>query len=370
MDVKGQYNTARIFADNIEEEAIGQIITLCNQAIFKEKRVRIMPDVHAGKGCVIGFTAELSDQVIPNLIGVDIGCGMLSTNLGPQRIDFEKLDHFIRNSIPHGFKKHTNAKARNFPKSLIKQLNQTCNDLKLEYGDHLRSIGTLGGGNHFIEINKDRNGNHWLVIHSGSRNFGLKVATTHQQKAVKYCQSQGLKLPKDLSFLEGSDKAVYFEHMQVAQHFASLNRATMTERILQFLNMRDAHDQFETIHNYINFNDNIIRKGAISSNYGEKVLIPLNMRDGSIIAIGKGNSDWNNSAPHGAGRLYSRHKAKAIIPLDDFQSSMQEVWTSSVSKHTLDEAPQAYKPAEAILEQIDETVEVIDIMRPVYNFKG
>lgn len=370
MDVKGQYNMARIFTDNVEEEAISQIITLCNQEAFKDKKVRIMPDVHAGKGCVIGFTAELSDQVIPNLIGVDIGCGLLSTNLGPQNIDFEKLDHFIRTSIPHGFKKHNSAKVKHFPKSLIKQLNATCSDLKLEYGDHLRSIGTLGGGNHFIEINRAKNGDHWLVIHSGSRNFGLKVATLHQQKASKYCQAQGLKIPRDLSFLTGTDKEQYFEHMQVAQYFASINRATMTEKILQFLKLRDPLDQFETIHNYINFNDQIIRKGAISSKHGEKVLIPLNMRDGSIIAIGKGNRDWNYSAPHGAGRLYSRNKAKKIIPLEDFQATMQEVWTSSISRHTLDEAPQAYKPAEEILKQIDDTVEIVDIMRPVYNFKA
>ncbi len=370
MDVKGQYNTARIFSDTIEEEAIGQIITLCNQEVFKGKRIRIMPDVHAGKGCVIGFTAELSAQVIPNLIGVDIGCGMLSTNLGPQPVDFEKLDHFIRQSIPHGFKKHTEAKAKQFPKQLIQQLHKTCRDLKLEYGDHLRSIGTLGGGNHFIEINRAKNGDHWLVIHSGSRNFGLQVATLHQQKAVKYGLSQGLKLPRDLSFLEGNDKEIYFEHMQVAQYFASVNRITMAKSILQFFRAPEPLDQFETIHNYINFTDNIIRKGAISSNAGEKVLIPLNMRDGSIIAIGKGNRDWNNSAPHGAGRLYSRNKAKSLIPLEDFQSTIQGVWTSSVSKHTLDEAPQAYKPAEEILEQINETVKVVDIMRPVYNFKG
>lgn len=370
IDLRGQYNTARVFSDSVEEEAISQIIKLCNQEAFKGKKVRIMPDVHAGKGCVIGFTAELGDQVIPNLIGVDIGCGMLTTNLGKGYIDFEKLDDFIRHNIPHGFRKYKSVQAKNLPKSFVKQLSATCKQLGLEYHEQLLSIGTLGGGNHFIEVNEDSQGYKWLVIHSGSRHFGLEVATLHQQEATKRCRQAGVGVPADLSFLEGISKEIYFDHMRVAQEYAVLNRRYMTEKILHFLEGQNPFVQFETVHNYINFNDKVIRKGAISAHKGEQLLIPLNMRDGSIIAVGKGNYDWNSSAPHGAGRKYSRHKAKKIISLDEFRDVMQGVWTTSISRHTLDEAPQAYKPADEIIRQVESTVEIIDVIKPLYNFKA
>lgn len=406
LELRGRYNTAKVFTDNIEQEAISQIVELLNQDAFRDCRVRVMPDTHAGKGCVIGFTANLGNKGIPNLVGVDIGCGMIAVKLGDIQIDFEDLDKFIRNNIPHGNKVNKKMQTRlskDFHDSVVEISKKTKSDPKR----NLLSIGSLGGGNHFIEINQDRNDDKWLVIHSGSRNFGHKIATYHQKRAIDYCDRQvkyfkeeknkkivllkeanreeeiqrvleeiaplieRYNLPKYLCFLEDSRLHEYLNDMKTAQEFANLNRRAMAIKILSFLDLNiDELEHFQTIHNYIDFDDMIVRKGAISASKDEKVLIPINMRDGSIIAIGKGNDDWNNSAPHGAGRLMSRSKAKEVISLGEYKETMKKVWSTSVKESTLDEAPMAYKPMDEIIENIKDTVEIVDIIRPLYNFKS
>ncbi len=406
IELRGRYNTAKVFTNNIEEQATSQIIELLNQEAFKDSKVRIMPDTHAGKGCVIGFTANLKNKAIPNLVGVDIGCGMFAVKLGDVKIKFEELDKFIRHNIPHGNKVNKKVQLRvdkNFHDRIAEISKRTNSNLNR----NLLSIGSLGGGNHFIEINQDKYGEKWLVIHSGSRNFGHRIATYHQKRAIEYCSRQvryisdeknekmGLlkkqnrdseikdlidaykplldkyNLPKDLCFLEDVRLEKYLNDMKFAQEYANLNRRVMAKKILEHLDLKiDDLEHFQTIHNYIDFEDMVVRKGAISAQKGEKVLIPINMRDGSIIAIGKGNEDWNNSAPHGAGRLMSRSKAKEVIDLEDYKDSMKGIWSSSVKESTLDEAPMVYKPIEEIIENIKETAEILDIIKPLYNFKA
>ncbi len=406
LELKGRYNTAKVFTHNIENEAISQIVELLNQDAFKECKVRVMPDTHAGKGCVIGFTAKLGNKGIPNLVGVDIGCGMIAVKLGATQIDFQSLDKFIRNNIPHGNKVNKKMQTR-LPKEFHDRVVEISNKTKSDFKRNLLSIGSLGGGNHFIEINQDKNGDKWLVIHSGSRNFGYKIATYHQKKAIEYCNKQvkyfkeqkseriGLlkqankedeiqmvvqqidpliekyNLPKYLCFLEENRLKEYLNDMKTAQEYANINREVMTTKILESLGLNiDELESFQTIHNYIDFEDRIVRKGAISALKDEKVLIPINMRDGSIIALGKGNDDWNNSAPHGAGRLMSRSKAKEVINIEEYKKTMKKVWSTSVKESTLDEAPMAYKPMDEIIENIKDTVEIVDIIRPLYNFKA
>lgn len=403
----GKYNTAKIFTTNLEETAYGQVLELCNQKAFEGAKVRIMPDSHAGKGCVIGYTQQLKGRVVPNLIGVDIGCGMEVTYLGKIEIDFAILDHFIRHKVPHGHSIHQKVMHKLEKPALQEQIKRISKKTGTDYEKHQRSIGSLGGGNHFIEINVDSEGNKILVIHSGSRNLGLQVATYHQKKAERYCTSrlQDLieqreeeirllrasgdtdalpaviqrydeemelyRVPKPLMFLEGAGADEYLEDMYAAQEFALLNRRGMSKAIAEFLQLDYRNlEKFTTIHNYINPEDEIIRKGAISAKKGEKVIIPINMRDGSIIAIGKGNPDWNYSAPHGAGRLMSRSRAKDLIHMNDFKDTMRDVWTTSVSTKTLDEAPMAYKPIEDILENTKEALEIVEIIKPLYNFKA
>lgn len=391
----------KIFTDNIEDKAKEQINELLQQEPFKDCKVRIMPDVHAGKGCVIGFTANLGDKVIPNLVGVDIGCGMLCVNLGKEKIDLERFDNVVKQSIPSG---------RNIREHKIDELEDILNlycyrELK-EQRKFNRALGTLGGGNHFIELDKDDEGNVYLVIHTGSRNLGKQVAEYYQNLAIQLCsgkeemlkekeriikeyKEQGRKeeiqgaikelyqrykdntpdLPKDLCYLTGKYRDMYLHDMEICQRYASLNRKNIALEILRKY-MILAEEQFETIHNYINFEDNIIRKGSIRANKGEKVIIPINMRDGSIIAIGKGNEDWNNSAPHGAGRIMSRLKAKELINLDDFKKSMEGVYSTSVTENTLDEAPFVYKPMQEIIDNIKDTVDIVKIIKPIYNFKA
>jgi RNA-splicing ligase RtcB len=403
LQLQGKYTVATVYTDNIEQEAIAQIIELCNQEFVKDKKVAIMPDVHAGKGCVIGFTADLGDKVIPNIVGVDLGCGVLCVNLGNVDLDLAKLDDIIRKYIPAGFNVHEGRQIR-FDR--LKELH-CYRDLKdtkrLE-----RSIGTLGGGNHYLEVDTDET-NKYLVIHSGSRNLGTQVADYYQRLAIQICSGkkdffkaqqnlietykalgkrkeikkalqalkeeyteQAPKYPRHLCFLEGEHRDKYLHDMQICQEYASLSRKTMADIILNHLLKAelDSFEHFETIHNYINFTDNIIRKGSISAREGEKVLIPINMRDGSILAIGKGNPDWNFSAPHGAGRLMSRSKAKELITLEDYKSSMTGIYSTSVGKETIDEAPQAYKPMQEILDNIGDTVDVIGVIKPIYNFKA
>ena len=391
----------KIFTSNIEDEAVKQINLLLEQEPFKECKVRIMPDVHAGKGCVIGFTADLGDKVIPNIVGVDIGCGMLCVELGNIDIDLEKFDKIVNDYIPAG-RNIREIKLTNFEK--IKKL-YCFRELK-ETNKFEKAIGTLGGGNHFIELNVDDENNKYLVIHTGSRNMGKQVADYYQNLAIELCsgkeemwkrkaeiittyKEQGKKqeiqralkelekeykdnqpgLPKELCYLTGEYREDYLHDMQICQEYASLNRKYIALEILNKYGII-AMNKFETIHNYICFEDNIVRKGAIRANKGERIIIPINMRDGSIIAIGKGNEDWNNSAPHGAGRIMSRMKAKETFKLDEFKKSMEGIYTTSVVEETIDEAPFVYKPMQEIIDNIKDTVEIEKIIKPIYNFKA
>ncbi|MEI7474765.1 MAG: RtcB family protein [bacterium] len=402
QELIGIYNKAKIFTENIDEKSKEQIIELCNQPVFENSKIRIMPDVHAGKGCVIGFTADMNNRIIPNLIGVDIGCGVIVVKLGAVEIDFLNLDKFIRKEIPHGTGVRTeNIEINDELKAEIAYVANRIDNLdKLDY--HYRSLGSLGGGNHFIEIGKDDEGNYYLLVHSGSRHFGNVVANYFQKQAIEYCKNKSeefnphpeiekLKsegktqliqkhidemnknniydVPTYLSFLEGELAEDYFKCMKIAQKFANINRQIIVHKICNdYLNM-DAKETFTTIHNYIDENG-LIRKGAVSAQKGEKLVIPANMRDGALIAIGKGNSDWNNSAPHGAGRLMSRTRANENLSLDDYKNSMEGVFTTSVCKATLDEAPMAYKPIEEIISAVNDTIDIISTIKPVYNFKA
>ena len=391
----------KIFTNNIEEEALEQINRLISQPAFENCKVRIMPDVHAGKGCVIGFTADLGDKVIPNIVGVDIGCGMLTVSLGKIEINLAELDNAIRKRVPSGREAHEGRRVK-FPRLQELYCYRQLRDTKrLE-----RSIGTLGGGNHFIELDTDGEGNQYLIIHSGSRNLGKQVAEYYQGLAIEIMQGkdklyemqeklieeykaagrrkeiQGavkelhrkfnpnpLNIPNELCYLTREYRERYLHDMEICQEFAVLNRKEMADAILDELGIKEL-DRFETIHNYIEFGSNIVRKGAISAKRGEILLIPINMRDGCIIGRGKGNPDWNLSAPHGAGRLMSRTKAKESITLEAFEHSMEGIYTTSVNTSTIDESPMAYKPMEEILENIKDTVEVIKLIKPVYNFKA
>ena len=381
----------KIFAKTIEPQAREQIDLLLAQEAFKDCKVRIMPDVHAGVGCVIGFTANLGDKVIPNIVGVDIGCGMLTVELGKIDVDFVKLDQVIRERVPSGRAVHeTPGPAAAFIREIL------CKD-QLRNVEWLRaSLGTLGGGNHFIEIDADEEENKYLIIHTGSRNLGKQVCEIYQDRAIKRIHSQAEerkaliaqlkaegreqeisgelkkikkpRIPKELCYLEGDDRQEYLHDMRVCQRFAWLNRKIIARTILTGMGWHGI-GQFQTVHNYIG-DHGIVRKGAISAERGERVLIPINMRDGCIIARGLGNPDWNESAPHGAGRIMSRAKAKEEIPISEYQAAMDGIFTTSVSKDTLDEAPQAYKPMEEILGCIADTVQVQRIIKPIYNFKA
>lgn len=390
----------KIFTNNIEQSAKEQIDLLLQQEAFKDCKVRIMPDVHAGAGCVIGFTGNLGNKVIPNIVGVDIGCGMLCVELGNINIDLEELDRIIREYIPSGMNVH---------KQKVKDYDFTqlyCyKELKNKDGWLEKSLGSLGGGNHFIEIDIDDKNNKYLVIHTGSRNLGKQVAEIYQNKAIEYCsykkemndekqkiikeyKEQGrekeiqqalidinnkyngkTKLPKDLCYLEGKDREDYLHDMKLCQEFAVLNRSYIAYKICKELNIL-CDNYFHTIHNYINFEDNIVRKGSISARKDEKVIIPMNMRDGCIIGIGKGNEDWNYSAPHGAGRTMSRNIARQSLSMENYKQSMEGIYTTSVNEDTIDEAPMVYKPMKEIIEHIKDTVEVEKIIKPIYNFKA
>lgn len=386
----------KIFTDDIEQKALEQVETLCRQPAFADCKVRIMPDVHAGAGCVIGFTADLGKKVIPNVVGVDIGCGMLTVAIGQIDIDFNELDRVIRQFIPCGMNVLEDARFD------ISDLGLIC-DLKLNKKDWLnKSLGTLGGGNHFIEIDADEDGNKYLVIHSGSRNLGKQVCDIYQEQAVRSCSQykrddiiknailalkatgreseieetiRNIKadvrfanVPKELCYLEGQAREDYLHDMKACQFFAFLNRVVMSRIIIESMGWENAAT-FETVHNYIG-DDNIVRKGAIAAYKGQRVLIPMNMRDGCIIGIGKGNEDWNNSAPHGAGRIMSRKQAKSTISLSEYESSMDGVYSTCIDESTLDESPMAYKPMDDILRYIEPTVEIERIITPIYNFKA
>jgi RNA-splicing ligase RtcB len=396
----------KIFTENIEQEALDQINTLMEQPAFSDCKVRIMPDVHAGAGCVIGFTADLGDKLIPNIVGVDIGCGMLTVNLGKIDIDYAQLDETIRKRVPCGREVHEPSSIYR-PKVKFPKLQQLRCYRELKDSKRLeRSIGTLGGGNHFIEIDEGTDGTKYLVIHTGSRNLGKQVADYYQNLAVELMQgkdelyskqeqliteykAQGRKkeieaaikelhrayrpkeidIPKPLCYLTGKYREDYLNDMKICQEFAQLNRVHISLAIMEAMGWSPI-SVFETIHNYIEFETNMVRKGAISAKAGEKLLIPINMRDGCIVGVGKGNDDWNQSAPHGAGRIMSRMKAREVVSLESFRESMDGIFTTSVSSATVDEAPMVYKPMDEIVKNIEGTVDILEIIKPVYNFKA
>lgn len=393
IEIKGKFNTAKVFTDNIEDKAAEQIMELCNQEFVRDSVIRIMPDTHAGAGCTIGTTMTITDKIVPNLVGVDIGCGMETIKLKDQSVDLEKLDKVIHEYIPSGF--DIRKKPHEYSNEL--ELNDLACKNHVDLNRARLSIGTLGGGNHFIELNKDKNGDIYLVVHSGSRHLGKQVAQHYQELGYKELVKKSEvisdivnKLKKDgrqqeiqkeiekikktyiskhLAYVHGKSYDDYLSDMKIVQRFAVLNRKAIVDEIVKRMGFQIL-EQFTTIHNYIDLDNMILRKGAISAQNGEKVLIPINMRDGSLVCIGKGNKDWNYSAPHGAGRLMSRSKAKEVISLEDFQKSMEGIYSTTVNSSTLDECALAYKPMDEIIENIRDTVDIVDIIKPIYNFKA
>jgi len=399
LEIKGQKNTAICYAKVVEEDAIEQIRRMCDYGLTEGSKIRIMPDVHAGKGCTIGTTMTVQDKVCPNIVGVDIGCGMYTVKLAEKEIDFEKVDE-AAHYIPSGMNVWEGRKER-FDLTGLRCFRSLRDSKRLE-----RSLGTLGGGNHFIEVEVSKDGTYYLVIHSGSRNLGKQVAEIYQQIAIDLhmgkeeyfkqrdeiiktykasgrrgeiqtalkelkdgYETKALEVPDDICWLYGSFLEDYLHDIEICQNFAKRSRELMASIILEKTGMT-AVEAFHTIHNYIDVDEMILRKGAIAAHEGEKVLIPINMRDGSVIAVGKGNPEWNYSAPHGAGRIMSRTKAKEMLSLEEYRETMKGIYTTSVNEKTLDEAPMAYKTLEDIIDVIRESVDIIDIMKPVYNFKA
>lgn len=414
LEIKGKYGIAKVFTDVVELQCIDQIKTLLNQSFIEDCKVRIMPDCHVGSSCVIGFTAEIKDKVIPNLVGVDIGCGVLTVPLGPVNIDYKRFDNILRETIAYG--RNINKKQR---VKFDELENMYCYKevVKHQLDKVLCAIPSTGSGNHFVEIDEDFEGNKYLMIHTGSRHLGLDVCKYYQNKAGKEEDKNNInslitemkasgreseiqeainnykskldKIPKNLLYLIGEDKDKYLHDMRICQKYAALNRFTIAEELIKNY-FNDCQVQlstggtlkikqkgkyniktewFDTIHNYIG-DDNIIRKGAVAANEGRLLVIPINMRDGVLICRGKGNEDWNNSAPHGAGRLMSRGKAKETISLSDFAESMTGIYSTCINEGTLDESPQAYKNIDDIVNNIEDTVDIIKTIKPVYNFKA
>ncbi len=394
--IEGKHNVALCYAGILEDEAAEQIRAVCDQAAFADSRIRIMPDVHAGKGCTIGTTMTIRDKIVPGMVGVDIGCGMETVRLREKEIDFARLDAVIREYIPAG----RNVRGSEHPLNARVNLEELRCAEAVDLHRARLSIGSLGGGNHFIEVDRDDGGNLYLVIHSGSRNLGQQVATHYQRAAwaelnrqarstkdlvaqmkaegrekeisqmlADYRRSAQPDIPKDLAYVEGQLFDDYIHDMRITQLFATLNRKAMVDVILEKMGLH-AVEQFTTIHNYIDTEHMILRKGSVSAMAGEKLLIPINMRDGSLICIGRGNEEWNCSAPHGAGRLMSRSKAVQTLSMDDYRREMDGIFTTSVAEGTLDESPMAYKPLEEIVAQIGPTAEIVCRIVPVYNFKA
>ena len=366
IELKGKYNTAKVFADNVEQEAITQIITLLNQEFANDSTIRNMPDTHAGAGCTIGTTMTIHGKVVPYMVGVDIGCGMETVMLRDKHVELQKLDRAIHEKIPAGFsvRKHSHEMAKTariHDLRCVKHVN-----LERAYN----SVGTLGGGNHFIELGSDEDGQLYLVVHSGSRHIGKQVADFYQNAAVlQRKKSPGPEVQKSLAWLDGQLLDDYLHDMAITQEYADINRKCMAREILKAAGLH-AQDSFSTIHNYIDIKHGILRKGAISAQKGERMLIPINMRDGSLLCIGKGNPDWNRSAPHGAGRIMSRRRAKESITLTEYKDAMKGIYSSTVNKSTIDEAPFAYKPMEEIVSNISDTAEIVKTIKPLYNFKA
>jgi RNA-splicing ligase RtcB len=400
--IQGKYADAEFKLDKqllgtdcLDQGTIDQVQTICDTPIFKNSKIVIMPDTHQGKGSVIGFSCRMKDYVVPNIVGVDISCSISTYKIDAKQVDFDKLDKVIRRHIPSGKNIREDNKSRSVSKDFQDKIWQTLTEInKTEKPHrHYESIGTLGGGNHFLELNQDKDGNYWFSIHCGSRNFGKLICEKHQNKAIARMKQRSKtnlsSIPpqerqafleslkenregEDLAYLESEDKDLYLKHMQIAREFAALNHKVILEEVCKYMKW-EVVDSIFTNHNYIELLDDdyfMIRKGAISAYQGQRVMIPLNMRDGSIIGVGKGNEDWNYTAPHGGGRILSRKKAKEVLKMDDFTNSMQGIWTSCISKDTLDESPMAYKPMEIIMDAIEETVDIQQVIKPVYNFKA
>jgi RNA-splicing ligase RtcB len=359
---KGQYTDCVVFNDYVEESAIQQIYGFLNHPAFEGLKIRVQSDVHAGAGAVIGFTSTLGDKVVPNVIGVDIGCGVASLCVGKVDVNFQEVDDFIRSEIPSGFS--VRGKPIKLSEAFIKEVSDVCKMTDQDAYRVLCSIGSLGGGNHFIEIGRDEQDFVWVTVHTGSRNFGLKIAQFHQAIAKK-SNPFG-----DLSYLTGAEANAYFHDMKVAQKYAALNRTSILESIANKFWYGKKVDYAESVHNYVDFQHGIVRKGAISAQEGELVVIPWNMRDGLIIGVGRGNPEYNFSAPHGAGRVMGRMAAKRTLELEDFQKTMEGVWSSCVSQNTIDESPMAYKDYLQIENRLSETVEIKHKVKPLYNFKA
>lgn len=397
IELRGEYNEAKIFTDIVDEASISQVLLLLNQEFVSESKIRLMPDIHAGAGCTIGTTMTITDKIVPNLVGVDIGCGMESVRVKETHIELQKLDKLIYNNIPSGF-------------NVREKTHKYFDEINLEdlfcfkYIDQKRaekSLGTLGGGNHFIEADKDHEGNIYIVVHSGSRHLGVEVANYYQEEGYKSLngstkkdidnlisdlKAQGREreiqksiaalkdtnrtnIPRQLAYVSGELFEQYIHDMKIVQKYAELNRQAMIHEIVKGMKLH-VMEQFTTVHNYIDTEAMILRKGAVSAKKGEKLLIPINMRDGSLICIGKGNTDWNQSAPHGAGRLMSRSAAKKTFTVSEFKKQMSDIYTISVNKDTLDECPMAYKGIDDIVNNIGDTVDVIQVIKPIYNFKA
>ncbi|SEU28877.1 RNA-splicing ligase RtcB, repairs tRNA damage [Lacrimispora sphenoides] len=397
IGLKGKYNEAKIFTDVVDEASIAQVMLLLNQEFVAGSKIRLMPDIHAGAGCTIGTTMTITDKIVPNLVGVDIGCGMECVQIKEKHIELQKLDKLIYEKIPSGFNVRTKTH-RYFDKCQIEELY--CVD-KVNLDRAERSLGSLGGGNHFIECNKDDDGNIYIVVHSGSRHLGLEVANFYQNQAyevlngssssdrenlIDELKKQGREneiqkalsdlknvkrtnVPKQLAYVSGKLFEQYIHDMKIVQEFAMYNRQAMMDEIIKGMGVR-VTQQFTTIHNYIDVNNMILRKGAVSAQIGERLIIPINMRDGSLVCIGKGNDDWNQSAPHGAGRLMSRSQAKETFTVSEFKKQMNGIYTTSVNKETLDECPMAYKGMEDIVNNIAATVDIESVIKPIYNFKA
>lgn len=394
LELRGKYNTAKVFTDNVEQTAMSQIIELCNQEFVEGSKIRIMPDTHAGVGCTIGTTMTIQDKIVPNLVGVDIGCGMEVAVIDKNKteVNFDQLDETIRKHVPSGFSVRSNSQRH----PLSKRVNFRDVRAPFNLNRAKDSIGTLGGGNHFIELNEIGD-KVVLVIHSGSRNLGKQIAEHYQKRAYDELMNihdekqeiidklikegrqseiqdaiKNIKKPKvqkELAYLQGQGFSDYMNDMKIAQEYATANRKAMVDEIVTRMKW-NIIDGFTTIHNYIDIENMILRKGAISAQKGERVIVPINMRDGSIIAVGKGNEDWNNSAPHGAGRLMSRSKAKELVSIDEFKETMKDVWSTSVTVSTLDESPMAYKPIQEIIGNTKESLDILEIIKPLYNFKA
>lgn len=392
IELKGKYNTAKVYTDNVDRETISQVIELLNQEYIEDSNIRVMPDCHAGAGCVIGTTMTIKDKACPNLVGVDIGCSVSAYKIKEKSVDLKKLDEVVNKYIPSGFSVHEEPIASSNADKIIAPVN-------IELA--MRSLGTLGGGNHFLELSKDDSGNYWLIVHTGSRHLGLEIAKYYMERAQKKLNKEDTKdeietvvvelkaqgkqkeieeaikeivkrkpkIPKGLSYVYGEDFENYIHDMRLTQQHAQVNHKTIAAIIVDKMGWH-IEETVVTMHNYIDTENNILRKGSVSAQNGEKLVIPMNMRDGTLLCVGKGNPDWNYSAPHGAGRILSRSKAKEVVGMEEFKESMEGIYSTSVVESTIDEAPMVYKPIEEIMENIKDTVDVIAILKPVYNFKA